>query len=433
MYFNLNFGRLKKRGKIPKIEILFSGFLMNWRNYTHKNGDNYEYDLMMGDVIEEAEKKFSVYCMDNIITLRPKALTYRKYDQSKNWVCFEEFIAFRDIFKALVNYTHFGSGTGNNNEIARCFMIKRGVPSLFDFLNLIISKRIISELDPDIIFLSCEYCYAHRELTYMARLMGKKTVALQHGDLNRKNYFFSNPTVKQILPDITCLFGEEYQRLLLEESVYHPKMLVITGNPRYDVLYYANKIYSKQKLIAKYNLDPHKKIVLWTTQTHGLALDENKKNIDAMYSAMNSLPSVQLVIKLHPNEDQNHPLYTENKSYKPIIIGGSEDTYGLINISDVVITRHSTTALEAIAMGKPLIIMNLSGEPTTSNYVTEGVGFGVSQGKDMKAALEKILQNKVNLNKNREKFIEKYLFRIDGKATNRVLEVIKRELKKANK
>lgn len=433
MYFNLNFGRLKKRGKIPKIDILFSGYLMNWRNYTHKNGKNYEFDLMIGDVIEEAEKKFKVYCMDNIITLRPKVFTYRKYNQSKNWVCFEEFITIQNIFNALELYTKFGSSSNKNNELSRFFEIKGGVPSLIDFLNILTTKRIISELNPKLIFLSCEYCYSHRELTYMARLMGKRTIALQHGDLNRKNYFFDDPTVRQILPDITCLFGEEYQRMLLEESVYNPQMLKITGNPRYDVLYSADKIYSKQKLIAKYKLDPNKKIVLWTTQTHGLALAENHNNINAMYAAMNSIPSAQLVIKLHPNEDQNHPLYTENKSYKPIIIRGSEDTYGLINISDVVITRHSTTALEAIAMGRPLVIMNLSGEPISSNYVTEGVGFGVSQGKDMKDVLKKILEKKVNLDKNRNKFIEKYLYRMDGKSTKRVLDIISRELKKANK
>jgi UDP-N-acetylglucosamine 2-epimerase len=89
-----------------------------------------------------------------------------------------------------------------------------------------------------------------------------------------------------------------------------------------------------------------------------------------------------------------------------------------------MITRHSTTATEAVALNKPVIILNLSGEPDPMGYVKEGVALGVYKGKDLKPAIEKLLKDDSGLAKNRERYIEKYLYKVDGKASERVVGVI---------
>ena len=226
-----------------------------------------------------------------------------------------------------------------------------------------------------------------------------------------------------VLPDITCVQGEYEKRILLKQG-YPKEKVVVTGQPRYDLLYYADRIYDKKQIFKQLNLDVNKELIVWTTQTHGLSLEENKKNIDAIYSTVKSLKNVQLVIKLHPGEDQRAALYKKDKSVNTIIKGKGMDTYALLYAGDLMVTRHSTTAMEAVALNKPVIVLNLSGEPDPVEYVEEGVALGVYKEEDLKIAIKRLLKDDSELAKNRAKYIERYLYKIDGKASERVVNVI---------
>jgi len=205
------------------------------------------------------------------------------------------------------------------------------------------------------------------------------------------------------------------------------KNVMVIGQPRYDILCQLETRYSKKRIIEDLGLDPHKKIVLWTTQTHGLSYIENIKNIEAVYNAMSSLKGeAQLIIKLHPSEDQDAVLYSK-KRYNPLILSKNVDTYRLIFCCDVLITKYSTTALEAIMLGKPVIVLNLSGEPDRENYVRENVALGVYTPETLINTIKKIFKDDdtvAQLKKCHKEYIEKYLYKNDGKSTERMLKLI---------
>ena len=54
----------------------------------------------------------------------------------------------------------------------------------------------------------------------------------------------------------------------------------------------------------------------------------------------------------------------------------------------------------------------------------EGVALGVYKETDLVAAIAQLLKNPSELAKHREEYIEKYLYKIDGKATERVIDLI---------
>ncbi len=54
----------------------------------------------------------------------------------------------------------------------------------------------------------------------------------------------------------------------------------------------------------------------------------------------------------------------------------------------------------------------------------EGVALGVYKTEDLKPTIKKLLKNDSELAKNRKKYIEKYLYKIDGRATDRVVKLI---------
>ena len=446
-HFNIFFHNFRKP-ITDKADILFSSHLLNWREYVHKNGKRYEYDLMIGDVIEESKKYFNVVCIDNppikvSTPFRPLRETKNKFSKSDDWICIEQFVAISDIFKAFSFYIKYLFGESKTDKLHQLFSIFRDAPrydsSKFNILlNLVVSEKIISYTKPRLLFLTCEYTPFHRILTFVSRERGIPVIALQHGVITptHSGYIFDNK-MKSVLPDITCVYGQYYYNLLTKNSAYEPEQVIITGNPRYDVLYHMGKFYFKEKFLKKYKIPSNHKIILWTTQCHGLRNSENIKNFNTVFTTMQNLKDVSLIIKQHPGEGEGYTKmikgYLNKYKINAVMTPKESDTYEQIFVSDLMIARHSTTAMEAVALNKPVIILNLSGEPDPVDYVEEGVAVGVYKEEDLKPAIEKLLKDDSDLARNRKHYIGKYLYKIDGKATERVVDLITKVIKEGGK
>jgi CDP-glycerol glycerophosphotransferase (TagB/SpsB family) len=260
-------------------------------------------------------------------------------------------------------------------------------------------------------------------------LENTKVIIMQSALINKMNeryrgLFFSFFPLNGMINDYFLVYSPKFKDM--KKCTKDFKELLLIGQPRYDILADADKIYNKNEILEQIDLDPTKKVIIWTTQTHGLPIDENEKNVSAVFNAVKLLKNVQLVIKLHPAEDQNAPRYKKDKSFNPVIVDGKADTYALLYACDLMITRHSTTAMEAVALNKPVIVLNLSGEPDPVEYVKEGIALGVYKEEDLKTAIEKLLKDDSELARNRARYIERYLYKIDGKATERVVNLIEK-------
>jgi hypothetical protein len=294
-------------------------------------------------------------------------------------------------------------------------------------------KQMIENEKPHLILLTNEYGEFEHTLVVAARLKGVPTLAVQHGVITPTHcgYIFEKENKgKVILPDMTCVYGQYHYDLLTKESIYGPEQVVVTGQPRYDILYYADKIYSKEKFLARYKVTPDHGILLWTTQCHGLSDEENARNFTTVFGVMQNNKNVTLLIKQHPGEGERYTKIIEDylAKYKTdaILVPKNSDTYEQLFFCDLLMTKSSTTAMEAVALNKPIIVLNLSGEPDAVDYVEQGVALGVYKEDDLKPSIEKLLKDPSELAKNRDKYIERYLYKIDGKATERVAQVIKR-------
>jgi glycosyltransferase involved in cell wall biosynthesis len=224
------------------------------------------------------------------------------------------------------------------------------------------------------------------------------------------------------------IFGEIKERWHIADQV------IVTGLPRYDILSRAHEVYSKKEFLKRYDLNAGDRIIHWSTQCHVLSKEENALNIKAIFGAINSLAGVSLVIKQHPAEPERYTRelmeQIERYGINAVITPKDSDTYEQLFVCDLTITRHSTTAMEAIALGKPVIILNLSGNPDPVEYVQEGVARGIYDSDDLQAAIEQLLTDDRDLSAKRGLYIEKYLNKIDGKATERVIKIIMESIKK---
>jgi len=300
-------------------------------------------------------------------------------------------------------------------------------------------KCMIEEEKPDVILMG-DAPIPERAIIAAAKSKGIPIVAAMHGYnivpyAPRFNHAPEDigPNGEATAPycpisDRFVVYGEHDKDIVVRRARF-PEGAVLISVPRYDILAKADKVFDREKIFSGLNLDPAKRLVTWMTQSHGYTLQENKRNIAAVYNAIKSLEGVQLVIKLHAAENQKAALYREDKTLKPTIRGGfGAITFELLYASDIVITHYCTTTIEALMLDKPVIVIDFSGKPIRVPYVESGAAIGIYEEDALVSAVEDILYNEEacqRLAQAREKFISEGNYKPDGQASQRLADLIR--------
>jgi glycosyltransferase involved in cell wall biosynthesis len=90
---------------------------------------------------------------------------------------------------------------------------------------------------------------------------------------------------------------------------------------------------------------------------------------------------------------------------------------------------NSTAGLEAIALDKPVIVINFCNVPENVPYVKSGAALQATNIDELKEAVSAISGNIKTLQQlaeGRKRFVDLYLYKNDGKASKRIVEVIEK-------
>lgn len=305
-------------------------------------------------------------------------------------------------------------------------------------------NNIIKKEEPDILVTESEG-YSHAlALISISREKQIPVIALQHGLSGplHTGYIYKKDEVsmdiddmsKYPLADKTAVYGPYSKKVLTEMSAYPEDSVVVTGQPRYDILARASEVFNKKKTFEKLNLDDDKKLIVWAADLY-IFNEISKEHIYAVFDAVKKLSNnVQLVVKKHPEyyfDDSVYNKIAQKFEFVPIIIR-KMDTLELLYASDLVIMEQSTVGIEAMILDKPVITLNFSGEPEDVPYAGSGAALGVYKEEDLVINIKKALYDKEareKLKKAREKFVYERAYLQDGKATERFCDLIEGMIK----
>jgi hypothetical protein len=269
---------------------------------------------------------------------------------------------------------------------------------------------------------------AEKAVVLAARQCGVYTFVVQHGIMVEPN---GNSLVHA---DRLGVWGnyslQWYKGFGSDES----KISVI-GCPNADNIALYLKQGRPEGAIASLNLARRRHTVaLFTTgigmlKTSAFTSDDLNYNlVRHVLKAVRGMEDVNLIVKLHPNEevvDFSRLLSAEDRRYHAI--AKDIDLYGLISASDLALTIDSTVGLEAVIMGKPLLVVNLDRRPDLAPYVRYKVAFGVYRRELIGPAIERYLRDeglRDSLRAHREHFLDEVVYRAQGAVRDRVLSLI---------
>lgn len=259
--------------------------------------------------------------------------------------------------------------------------------------------------------------------------------------------------------DYMIVWSQFMKKQAVKFQGYKENEIIITGAPQFDYYTKRDKLLTREEFCRRFNLDPNKRIILYGSGG-GNACDEMQFiNLLNYYIKNSQLQNVQVLIRPHLGYRGDMEKYKLAESYKDFVIDktakqnekykdnwdtSKEHLQYLFNSlyhSDLCINVGSTLTLDTIACGKPVINIdfdvNLNINPNWSTkrlYCTDYLdaiiksdASWVSKSKeDFLRHLKGILYSTLDegKKKKKEKMIDYFLYKLDGKSGERIAEFL---------
>lgn len=463
---------LPSKAETGSNKILLTGKFSSWKSVRHPKSDQLRLGYVFFDSVLQSLNKESgsfgiVACYPiafSLFRVIRRVIQMKRSQTIGGFTPLESYFSWRTLFAVIWAKRHFGqvfSELKSNQAIPDAFVFEK--INIFDnfqnyfeyyfktYLPLMVwyfelSVRALSKEKPSLVLLTNEYGGFERALLFAAHHCNIPSLALQHGIIHKyhRGYIYFKDEISENgsphfpnvpIPTITAVFGSYYKDILTAYSAYPSSSVKVTGQPRYDILSHAEKMYSRNKFCNKHGLNPKKTIALIITQPINPREIRDTFFLSTM-QALNRFDNLQIVVKPHPGESTEW--YRQQiKSIKlpSIVLSPRFDTNEAIFACDLFFTINSTTILEALILNKKIFAVNLSNLPDVLPWVQEGVVTGVYKEVELFSAIKKALSGLNDdplFERRRIEFLRKHVYKTDGKATERVTALINQLVRKMN-
>ena len=445
-------------------KIMAVSYTFFWRSHPalEGRGKNENQDVILGDIITRLRtNRFNVVALyeDTGLLIDFKTVTEGPNAEKGLWKPIEAYLTFdiiRTAFRASRRYKKEWDKLKNNQEFMDS-LVHEGMPlfgplkaflkthfeqiTFVQVLFIELMQRAVEMEKPDLILIAGERSIQGGEAALIAgKLKGIPTLAIQHGNINLHFPMYlhtKEETYSKIasewnpLPDKTAVYGPQARRVLVEDCNYPETKVVVTGQPRYDILAEADRIFSREEFCQQYGLDLNRKIALICTECLPI-FEENVMFLQSILRALREFPEMQIVIKPHPYEKGKwYERTAREERASALILPQKSNTYEAMYACDVMLAFFSTTITEALILSKPVVVVNLTGKPDPMPYVENCVAIGAYKQEDIAPATKDALYSKSVIRKlaqARKEFVYEHAYIQDGQATTRVAELIKQML-----
>jgi hypothetical protein len=290
----------------------------------------------------------------------------------------------------------------------------------------------LDALGPDVAVTYAEAGGWGRALVLEARRRGIRSVGVQHGFIYRHWLNYLHEPDEMLArgsdrgfpaPDRTLAFDGFAADHLRNATRLPPASIVVTGSPRLDDLAAAVARIDdaeRARIRATFGTFDDGRMLVLAAKASELG-DE----LGALVAAVAARPAVRLVIKTHPAETPAPYEAVARGAGNVTIVGGSADLARLIAAADGVVTRNSTVAVDAMALGVPGLVIGLPSN--LSPFVDAGVMLGASSPPEIGARIEALLydqESRRTLAHAAGTFLLRHAMRPDGCAAARAAAAV---------
>jgi hypothetical protein len=261
---------------------------------------------------------------------------------------------------------------------------------------------------------------------------GVRSVAVQHGILYPKYFSYRHGPDEADCPrpDRTAVFGDAARRFLVERGGYAPQSLVLTGSPKFDELLERAATWDRGRLRARHGVGEGDALLVVASRFRPIRETHHAIGaaLPALLRAVEAMEGVRCLIKPHPAEPAApyEAVVAATGVTRTQVLPPSADLLELMHAGDALITVESLSAVEALVLGRPVVVLEMPNH--LRDLVDAGVAVGVPAGRDPSGALWSVLRDpeaREQLEEARQRYLSELAMGVDGRATERILALLR--------
>jgi hypothetical protein len=463
--------RRKRAGSLVKAKaagrarsVIFLSPSVNWRPvWSFEKGRYEKRDVFMGRVIEEIKALgCDVSCVDIDYSLgRRIDLLREKIEKDElRWIPFERYMShevasrlkqnprfheLKNAFQIISENEGFKKSLEYHSIQLWTFMegrFRRALSSLhlLNYAKILETAREMLMFEkPDAIAMTFETGAYARAVTVAAQEVGIPTLGIQHGFITPDSVEYIHTKTTRAtsgdgcpIPTKTSIGGKYSLEVLTRQSSYPEDSLIVIGYPRDDDLIELMKnehSLHKGDILTALGLTASRKTVMVASggfhAKYGWHDEYDKDVLKALLELASERADLQLIVRLHPMEDgrMQRDLLEKQAGAKAVTVKGERND--LLWASDVFVTVNSATAIDALILGKPVLMLGSGGEAIPRVDLGGAVfRYRIDDLAQQVASLvqDPLSDEEVRLKEKPE--IERHANTVDGEASARVAQVL---------
>lgn len=291
--------------------------------------------------------------------------------------------------------------------------------------------RAFDALQPEALVITSDRRYAERAAALVARARGIPSV-LCSGTLilsrDRTNAFD--------VGDRILVIGEHLRQALVTEEGVAPARVSAVGDPRSNAARLVPPARLREEICRDFGLPPERPLIVLVSKYVSMlfSAQEREALYRTMYGAARSLGGVDVVVKVHPNEDLARLRKQVGEwGCADAILTKDYDIHRLFAGADAAVMVTSMAGLEAMAMDCPVVAVQTPGKDFEGEYMLPYVGAGavvrvdLGDAAGLAAALRRVLDDpaaRADLVGRGRAFSSRYVHPVDGRLGARLLAAV---------
>jgi len=259
------------------------------------------------------------------------------------------------------------------------------------------SRIALRALRPKCLYVVDAYDLWGRALVVAAREAKLRSIEVQHGIIldNHGGYLHLDGEIAQDqsqqspyspIPDLIAVHGDQAKESLVRSGRFPPDSVHITGSP---VIEAARKRQGERHEIrARLGVrDGQVAALFFGVPPHVFPADD--VHLRSFLETCARIPEYQPLLRPHPIDHSNPGRYraaAREAGIDALVLTGG-DPLELVLAADLVVSYNSTTALDAMALDRPVVHVNMSGSPDLFPFVADGRAIGATSPDELEAAL----------------------------------------------
>jgi len=297
---------------------------------------------------------------------------------------------------------------------------------IVSFRNVLVSQK------PDCVLILHEANYWGKALAYLCHEAGVPCISFQEGHLRHRDQFTQGKFALSCEYSTRVLMWSESARQAYINSGIHAEKLEVVGIPHLDkwlslLLETPQDEFATMRHAIRANLGLRIALPLVTFALPQLGrYDGSPMKAIGMLSDWSADNPVQLAIRFHPFEAEEtvrrvRDALIDHPRARVIEDG---ETVPLVLASDSVISQHTTIAVEALALGVPLVEIDVDHVGVLESLAEQGVAVPVMSKADFSKILD-VVSGKLSVERaNLHDWLESNIGPRDGHSTERSVQSI---------